>query len=141
MQGGSQQVNGIVQAKDLLASCLAGHSLDLRAATRPPVAVASSIAPSGPPETDTGSTPTAASPSAVKFLKGTIVKVDCTSGPGATLTLTSAGKAWSMQVRDTHHVLVMGADGFSCNWSKQKAALNYRETGSFAGAVVSIEIQ
>jgi putative hemolysin len=37
VQGGSQQVIGIVQAKDLLASCLAGLPFDLRAATRPPL--------------------------------------------------------------------------------------------------------
>jgi putative hemolysin len=37
VQGGSQQVLGIVQAKDLLGSCLAGKRFDLRAATRPPL--------------------------------------------------------------------------------------------------------
>jgi putative hemolysin len=37
VQGGSQQVVGIVQAKDLLAACLAQQPLDLRAATRPPL--------------------------------------------------------------------------------------------------------
>ncbi len=37
MQGGSQQVVGIVEAKDLLARCLAGQPLDLRRATRPPL--------------------------------------------------------------------------------------------------------
>ena len=37
VQGGSHQVIGIVQAKDLLASCLAGRSFDLRAAIRPPL--------------------------------------------------------------------------------------------------------
>lgn len=37
VQGGSQQVIGIVQAKDLLAACLAQQLLDLRAATRPPL--------------------------------------------------------------------------------------------------------
>src|ERR1700720_3749441 len=37
VQGGSQQVIGIVQAKDLLAGCLAQQPLDLRAATRPPL--------------------------------------------------------------------------------------------------------
>jgi putative hemolysin len=36
VQGGTQQVIGIVQAKDLLASWLAGQPFDLRAATRPP---------------------------------------------------------------------------------------------------------
>lgn len=37
VQGGSQQVIGIVQAKDLLASCLAERPFELRAATRPPL--------------------------------------------------------------------------------------------------------
>ena len=37
VQGGSQQVIGIVQAKDLLISALSGRPFDLRAATRPPL--------------------------------------------------------------------------------------------------------
>lgn len=110
------------------------------AATQAPVALVSSASAIAP-QSDTGSTPVATPGSAVKFLKGTIVKVDCSNSPGATLTLTSAGKVWSMQVRDTHHVLVMGADAFSCEWSKQKAALNFRERGELSGTVVSIEIQ
>ncbi len=76
-----------------------------------------------------------------KFLKGTILRVDCASAPGATLTVASAGKNWKLQVGDNHHVLVLGADGFSCNWSKQKVAINYVETGESAGHVISIEIQ
>jgi len=46
-----------------------------------------------------------------------------------------------MQVRDSKHVLVLGADEFSCSWKKQKVALNYRATGDTAGSVVSIEVQ
>ena len=37
VQGGSQQVLGIVQAKDLLIAALGGRPFDLRAATRPPL--------------------------------------------------------------------------------------------------------
>ena len=37
VQGGSQQVLGIVHAKDLLIGALAGRPFDLRAATRPPL--------------------------------------------------------------------------------------------------------
>jgi putative hemolysin len=37
VQGGSQQVLGIVQAKDLLLAALAGRPFDLRASTRPPL--------------------------------------------------------------------------------------------------------
>jgi hypothetical protein len=46
-----------------------------------------------------------------------------------------------MQVPDSKHVALIGADTFSCSWSKQKVALNYRETGAGAGRVVSIEVQ
>jgi putative hemolysin len=37
VQGGSQQVVGIVQAKDLLVACLGGQPFDLRGVTRPPL--------------------------------------------------------------------------------------------------------
>jgi putative hemolysin len=37
VEGGSQQVIGIVRAKDLLAACLAGQPFDVRAAMRPPL--------------------------------------------------------------------------------------------------------
>ncbi|HTV46004.1 MAG TPA: hemolysin family protein [Stellaceae bacterium] len=37
VQGGSQQVTGIVRAKDLLAACLVGQPFDVRTAMRPPL--------------------------------------------------------------------------------------------------------
>jgi putative hemolysin len=43
VQGGSQQVIGIVHAKDLLAAVLAGQPFDLRAATRPPLYVPNTV--------------------------------------------------------------------------------------------------
>jgi hypothetical protein len=46
-----------------------------------------------------------------------------------------------MHIPDSKHVLVIGADGLSCSWNKQKVALNYRQTGDAAGSVVSIEVQ
>ncbi len=78
---------------------------------------------------------------APSFLKGTIVGVDCSALPNATLTVVSGGKTWKMQVSDSKHVLLIGADVFSCSWSKQKVALNYRQIGAGAGQVVSIEVQ
>ena len=75
------------------------------------------------------------------FLKGTIVGVDCSLPPAATLTIVSGEKKWKMQVRNSKQVLLIGADSFSCSWSKQRVALNYRQTGDAAGNVISIEIQ
>src|SRR6201998_3080987 len=43
VQGGSQQVIGIVHAKDLLIAALAGQPFDLRVATRPPPYVPSTV--------------------------------------------------------------------------------------------------
>jgi putative hemolysin len=43
VQGGSQQVLGIVHAKDLLIAALAGRPFDLRAATRPPLYLPSTV--------------------------------------------------------------------------------------------------
>ncbi len=76
-----------------------------------------------------------------RYLKGIIVSVDCSSPPAATLTVVSGGRNWKMQVSDSQHVLLIGADSFSCRWSKQKVALNYRETGVGMGRIVSIEVQ
>lgn len=84
---------------------------------------------------------TAAGAGAIRFLKGTIVAVDCSSSPQARMTVLAKGKSWTMQVANTHRVLVMGADAFSCNWTKQNVAVNFRETGETTGNVVSIEIQ
>jgi hypothetical protein len=79
--------------------------------------------------------------SPVKFVKGTIVSVDCSSAPSATLNVLSGTKAWQMRVADSKRVLVLGADNFSCDWKKQKAAVNYRDTGDGTGTIVSIEVQ
>lgn len=46
-----------------------------------------------------------------------------------------------LHVRDTKHVVVIGADAFSCKWAYQNAAVNYRETGEGTGEVVSVELQ
>jgi tetratricopeptide (TPR) repeat protein len=75
-----------------------------------------------------------------RYLKGTIVSVDCSSPPVATLTVISGGRDWKMQVPDSQHVVLIGAEAFSCSWNTQKVALNYQETGVGTGRVVSIEV-
>lgn len=75
------------------------------------------------------------------FLKGKLVKVDCSAAPTAILTVVSGTKTWKMKVADTRHAIVIGADNFSCNWTNQKIALNYHPTGDAEGAVMSVEIQ
>ncbi len=91
-----------------------------------------------PPEPEP--TPVTNAPGA-QYLQGTLVSVDCSSPPAAVLTITAAGQTWKMTVANAEHAIIIGADKFSCSWSKQKVGLNYRPTGSGEGTVVSLEIQ
>jgi tetratricopeptide (TPR) repeat protein len=75
-----------------------------------------------------------------KFIKGTLTNTDCATPPSAVLTVVSAEKTWKMMVADRNHVVLIGADNFSCSWSNQKVAINYRETNGDAN-VISLEIQ
>ena len=79
--------------------------------------------------------------SPVRFLKGVIKAVECSSPTSTTLMVVAGTKSWEMQVADRKHVPLIGTDEFSCSWNRQKVALNYRPTGNLAGSVVSIEIQ
>lgn len=77
----------------------------------------------------------------VKYLTGVIVSVDCSAPPSAFLTVASGSKTWKMKVADTNHVILLGAEKFSCAWNKRKVALNYRESASNEGSVVSLELE
>src|ERR1700692_4194482 len=76
-----------------------------------------------------------------KFIRGTLTKVDCSESPSATLTLVSGAKTWKMNVADRNPLILIGADQFSCDWQKQKVALNYHETAEGEGNIFSLEIQ
>jgi tetratricopeptide (TPR) repeat protein len=88
------------------------------------------------------SNPSAPSPGAkIEFVKGRLVSIDCSAPPAAVLTVSVAGKTWKMAVRDTQHVLLIGADGFSCSWTNRPVAVNYRAAGEGRGDVFSLELQ
>jgi tetratricopeptide (TPR) repeat protein len=78
---------------------------------------------------------------ATKYVRGVLTNVDCSTPPLATLTVVSGAKTLKMKVADTNHIVLIGADAFSCSWNKQKVALNYRETSEGEGNVVSLEVQ
>lgn len=76
-----------------------------------------------------------------KFVKGVLNNVDCSTEPAAMLTLIVQAKTLKLSVADRNKVLLLGTDQFSCSWSKQKVAVNYRESGTGETRVVSLEIQ
>ena len=77
----------------------------------------------------------------MRFLKGKLMNVDCSAAPAAVLTVISDRKTWKMRVADSKHIIVIGADNFSCGWTNQRVALNYRETADGEGNVATVEIQ
>jgi tetratricopeptide (TPR) repeat protein len=76
-----------------------------------------------------------------RFVKGKLVNVNCSAAPGAMLEVVVGVRPLRLHVGDTKNVLVMGADTFSCAWTNERVAVNYRETGEGVGEVISVEIQ
>jgi Flp pilus assembly protein TadD len=76
----------------------------------------------------------------VRYLKGKLTAVEC-SGPGAVLTVAAAGQNWKLLVRDREHLVLIGADKLSCDWTNQKVAVNLRDTGPHEGQIISLEVQ
>jgi len=77
----------------------------------------------------------------VKFLTGRLANLDCSASPAAIMTVVSGTKTVKMKVADVSHVVVIGADAFSCEWTNRKIAVNYREVGDGQNNVISMEIQ
>jgi tetratricopeptide (TPR) repeat protein len=77
----------------------------------------------------------------VQFLKGTLLRVDCSSSPAAKLTIQAGPKTWSMSTSDIQQLVLIGADKFSCDWHNRKVAVNYRTVAAAQGTIVSLELQ
>lgn len=112
-----------------------------------PAAAASTPKPSANPsdEEDADGAPKpapVAQPSSgpVQFLKGKIVKSDCSKPPGAAITVISGMTTYTLHAADYKSVLVIGRDQFSCDWKNLPVAVNYRATGKHEGDVVSLEV-
>ena len=79
--------------------------------------------------------------SPARFMKGKLLAVDCSSPPGAVLTVAASARTWKMLAKDSHHLVLIGADSLSCDWKNRNVAVNYRETGEGRGEIISLELQ
>jgi tetratricopeptide (TPR) repeat protein len=77
----------------------------------------------------------------VEYLKGRIVKVDCSRAPAAILTVSSASKTVRLHTDDYKSLVLVGSEAFSCDWQNRPAAVNYKAAGSGEGDLVSVEVQ
>jgi tetratricopeptide (TPR) repeat protein len=77
---------------------------------------------------------------AVRFLKTTLLSVDCSKAPAAVVTVSDAGKKLQLRAANYKSVLVIGASEFSCTWKGLPVNVNYRARGMLDGDLVSIEL-
>lgn len=77
----------------------------------------------------------------VKFLKATILSVDCSQAPAAVLTISEGNKTLKLRARDYKSLAVIGAPEFSCAWKTVAVNVNYRPGGNMDGDLVSVEIR
>jgi tetratricopeptide (TPR) repeat protein len=75
----------------------------------------------------------------IEYLKGRVVSVDCGSGPGATLTVSSGGYTWQMHVADRNAIVLIGVDHFDCGWRNASVSLNFKRSGKLQGDLISLE--
>lgn len=76
----------------------------------------------------------------VKFLKATLMSVDCSRPPAAILSISQGGRSLKLRTTDYNSIAVIGAPQFSCKWKGIPVNLNYRASGPLRGDLVSIEI-
>lgn len=113
-----------------------------RLAKREGVTQTVEVEPDSPAKPDSKEGPTVMLKSVpIAYMKGLLNSVDCSVVPGATLTVSSAGKKWKLLVPDTKKVVLIGADNFSCGWANKKVTVNYHKTGDDEGNIVSLELE
>jgi len=93
------------------------------------------------PQAATEAQTSAVSATPVRFVKGRLTSVDCSAAPQALLTVVFGSRILKMHIRDSKHVVLIGADEFSCEWQNKAVAVNYRERQNGEGDVVSLEVQ
>ena len=76
----------------------------------------------------------------VKFLKATLLSVDCSKAPAAVLAISQGNKIIRMRTADYKSIAVIGAGEFSCTWKNVPVNINYRAGSKLDGDLVSIEI-
>ena len=77
----------------------------------------------------------------VQFVRGKLIKVDCSQSPLATLTVRTSSRTLKLRTADYKSLLIVGADEFSCDWTDRAVIANYKAGGKTDGDLVSIEVQ
>ncbi|MGA9813700.1 MAG: hypothetical protein WBQ64_13020 [Terriglobales bacterium] len=77
----------------------------------------------------------------VQFVRGKVLRVDCTQSPAAILTIRTGTRTMRLRTEDYKSLLLVGADEFSCEWAERGVIANYKAGGKADGDLVSVEVQ
>ena len=77
----------------------------------------------------------------VQFVRGRLIKVDCSQNPGAILTVRTSSRTLRLRTDNYKSLLLVGADEFSCDWTDRAVIANYKAGGNADGDLVSVEVQ
>jgi tetratricopeptide (TPR) repeat protein len=77
----------------------------------------------------------------VQFVRGKLMKVDCSQGPAAILTVRTSSRTMRLRTDNYKSLLLVGADEFSCDWTDRAVVANYKAGGKADGDLVSVEVQ
>ena len=80
-------------------------------------------------------------PRKTEFVKGTLLRVDCSRAPAAMLTVNTGAKSLRLRTADYKTLLVIGEGSLSCDWKNRRVSVNYKPGGVADGDLVSIEVQ
>ncbi len=75
-----------------------------------------------------------------QYLKGRLLRVDCSQAPVAVLTVAGT-KTLRLRTDDYRGLLLVGSDQFSCDWKNVPVTVNYKAGGRTDGDLVSLEIR
>jgi tetratricopeptide (TPR) repeat protein len=76
----------------------------------------------------------------VKYLKGRLLRVDCGAAPAAVVTVSAGNRALKLRTENYKNLVLVGADGFSCEWKNTPVVVNYKAGGKADGDLVSLEL-
>jgi len=131
--------NSLAQAETLKGQMKSGMRIVVRNSRNAEVTSSASNVPSKPAAVEIQTIPPPTTQ--VRFVKGKLASVDCSAPPEALLTVVSGSRSVKIHIRDSAHVVLIGADAFSCDWKNKAVAVNYRERENGDGDVVSLEVQ
>jgi tetratricopeptide (TPR) repeat protein len=77
----------------------------------------------------------------VQYLRGKLLRVDCSQAPAAVLTVRTASRTMKLRTENYKSLLLVGADEFSCEWTDRPVVVNYKAGGKSDGDLVTVEVQ